>query len=164
MRISFSGSFHLVRSFWFCTVQCVADLTSVIGMRCCSACCKFQVVTSYDTVYVTSADTSWCLRCDTARSHCTDTAADTLLTKFTMWSLFCCTVLPCVCSYFFPVSRSFSVAASNSSTVVNLKFPIIYLLVYGFLPHRFLISIRPHGIQVFEINPLTASPQGGCAL
>ena len=155
--------FYLVRSFWFCTVQCVADLTAVIRMRCRSACCKFQVVTSYDTVYVASADTSWCLRCDTARSHCTDTAADTLLTKFTVWGLFCCTVLPCICSYFFSCFQKF--LCSRFEFFNGCQFKVSHHLppcLWVPIPQVFSYPIRPHGIWGFEINPLTASRKGLC--
>ncbi len=68
IRISFSGSFYFVVSVWISLMQCVADLTAMIGMCCRTACCKAQEVTSYNTVYIASADSSRCLWCNTARS------------------------------------------------------------------------------------------------
>ena len=91
--------FYLIVSVFFCTVQCVADLTTMIRMSSSTACCKFQEVSSYDTVCVTSADSSRSLRCDTAWSHSTDSTADTLLTELTVWSLVFYTKLPCICAY-----------------------------------------------------------------
>ena len=91
--------FYLIISALFCTVQCMADLTTMIGVSSCTTGCKFKEVSSYDTMSITSADSSWSLRCNTTRSHCTDTAADTLLTEFTVRSLVLCTDLPCICSY-----------------------------------------------------------------
>ena len=92
--------FYFVVSVFCCTVQSVADLTTMIRVGSCSSCCKFQEVTSYDTVSITSADSSRSLRGNTARSHCTDSTTDTLFTKFTVWCLVFYTELPCVSSYF----------------------------------------------------------------
>ena len=72
-----------------------ADLTAVIGVSCCAACSKFQIITSYDTMSVASADSSRSLRSNTARSHSTDTAADTLLTELTVRRLLFYSHLPC---------------------------------------------------------------------
>ncbi len=96
----FCDADELLRIFYFISsvgsrcIQGVADLTAVIGVSSCAACSKFQIVTSYDTMSVASADSSRSLRSDTARSHSTDTAADTLLTEFTMWRLVLYTELP----------------------------------------------------------------------
>ena len=92
--------FYLVRSFRFCLIQCMADLTAVVRVSGTTTGCKFQEVTSYDTCSVTSADTSRSLRCDTARTHGTDTAADTLLTELTVRCLIFYTELPCISTYF----------------------------------------------------------------
>ena len=43
--------FYFVVSVWISLMQCVADLTAMIGMCCRTACCKAQEVTSYNTVY-----------------------------------------------------------------------------------------------------------------
>ena len=88
--------FYFVVSVWISLMQCVADLTAMIGMCCGTACCKAQEVTSYNTVYIASADSSRCLWCNTARSHRTDTAAGSLLTEFTVRGLVFYTKLPCV--------------------------------------------------------------------
>ena len=92
--------FYFIASVWICLMQSMADFTAMIGMGCRTACCKTQEVTSYDTVYVTSADSSRCLWCNTARSHCTDTAAGSLLTEFTVRGLVFYTKLPCVSANF----------------------------------------------------------------
>ena len=65
-----------------------------------SACCKLQIITSYDAVNITSADSSWGFLCDTAWSHCTDTAANAFFIKFTMGGLVLYTSLPGISAYF----------------------------------------------------------------
>ena len=92
--------FYFVSAVRISCVESMADLTSVIRVSSCTTCSEFQVVTSYDTMSIASADSSRSLRGNTARSHCTDTAADTLLTKFTMRSLILYTNLPCISTDF----------------------------------------------------------------
>ncbi len=92
--------FYMVASVWICLMQGVADFTAVIGMSCRTACCETQEVTSYNTVYVTSADTSGCFRGNTARSHRTDTAAGSLLSEFTVRGLVLYTELPRISTNF----------------------------------------------------------------
>lgn len=79
------------------TVPQLADIKTAVS-EAVTNCCKFQEVSSYDTMDVTSTDTSWRFRGNTTWSHSTDTTADTLLTEFTMWSLVFYTELPCVSS------------------------------------------------------------------
>ena len=83
----FLGIFYFVVPIFVCAVQSMTDLTSVIGMCRCSACCEFKEVSSYNSVCVASADSSRSLRSNTARSHGADTAADALLSELTVWSL-----------------------------------------------------------------------------
>ena len=90
---------YLIIAALFCMAQCDTDLTAVIRMGSSTASYETKEVSSYDTVYVTSADTSGCLWCNTAWSHGTDTATDTLLTKFTVRSLILYTHLPCISAY-----------------------------------------------------------------
>ena len=114
----------------------------MVRVCCSSACCKFQVVTSYDTVYVTSADSSRCLLCNTARTHCTDTAANAFFSKFTMG---------CLIFYASTARRQrrllrlfpgdVAVAASNSSTVVNLNSLMNILLLLSPLLQIFFLEV-----------------------
>ena len=91
--------FYLIVSAFFCAVQCVADFTTVIRVSSCTTSCEFQEVSSYDTVCIASANSSWSLRCNTTWSHSTDSATDTLLTELTVWSLILYSKLPCVRAY-----------------------------------------------------------------
>ena len=91
--------FYLVIAALFCMSKCDTDLTSVIRVCSCAACCKTKEVSSYDTMYIASADTSRCLRCNTARTHSTDSATYALLTEFTVWSLILNTHLPGISAY-----------------------------------------------------------------
>ena len=61
--------FYLIVAALFCMSKCDTDLTSVIRVCSCAACCETKEVSSYDTMYIASADTSRCLRCNTARTH-----------------------------------------------------------------------------------------------
>ena len=88
------GIFYFISSIGSGCIQGMADLTAMIGVSRCAACSKFQIITSYDTMSITAADSSRSLRSDTARSHSTDTAADTLLTEFTMRCLVLYAELP----------------------------------------------------------------------
>ncbi|GFI10337.1 hypothetical protein IMSAGC007_02805 [Lachnospiraceae bacterium] len=85
---------YLVVSVRRRAVQGVADLTAMVRVGCSSAGCELQIITSYNTVYVTSADTSRRLGCNTAGTHRTDSAADALLTELTVGGLVLHTKLP----------------------------------------------------------------------
>ena len=80
--------------------QRMTDLTAVVGMGGCSAGYEPQEISSGDTMSVTSADSSWRFRRDTARSHGTDPAADSLLSEFTVGGLVFYTKLPGIRPYF----------------------------------------------------------------
>ena len=79
--------FYLIRTFRFRMIQRMADLASMIGMRSRSGCRKLQIISSDNAMSVTSADSSRCFRGNTAGTHRTDPAADTLLTKLTVRGL-----------------------------------------------------------------------------
>src|SRR5699024_2553084 len=79
--------FYFIVSIWRNGVKSMADLSSVVRMGSSSAGSETKEVSSCDSVSVTSTDSSWSLFCNTAGTHGTDTAADTFLSEFTVWSL-----------------------------------------------------------------------------
>ena len=91
--------FYLIVAALFCMTKCDTDLTAMIRMGSSSAGCETKEVSSYDTMYVATADSSRCLRCNTARTHSTDSATYALLTEFTVWSLILNTHLPGISAY-----------------------------------------------------------------
>ena len=92
--------FYFVVSIRSRLVQSMRNLTSMVRMGSRTTCCKAKIVSSYNTMHITSADTTRCFFGDTARTHRTNSTADTRLTKFTVWSLIFYTQLPGVCTHF----------------------------------------------------------------
>ena len=90
--------FYLIVASLFCMSEGDTNFTSVIRMCSSSTSCKTKEVSSYDTMCITSTDSSWCLWCNTARTHGTDTTTDTLLAELTVWSLIFYSKLPGICA------------------------------------------------------------------
>src|SRR5699024_5912470 len=94
------GIFYFIVTVCCCFIQSMTDFTTMVGMGCSAACCKFQVVSSYNTMSITSTDSAGSFWSNAAWAHRTDTTADTLLTEFTVRSLVLHTKLPSVSTYF----------------------------------------------------------------
>ena len=84
-----------------CFIKCMRNTPSMIRVRCSAACRKTQVVSCNDAVHVASADSTRGLFRYSARTHGTDTAASSGLTKTAVWCLICNTLLPGIRANFF---------------------------------------------------------------
>ena len=102
----FRNTNQFLRIFYFVIAVCgrriqgMADLTSVVGVSRRSSGRETKEVSSYNAVYVTSANSSWRLRSDPTRSHRTDPAAGSFLAEFTVWALFFYAELPRISANF----------------------------------------------------------------